>query len=172
MVSWPGMIGEPPGRVVARGAQHPASDRDDHAVVLGDRDELVRHDRAELGMFPTEECLESDDVVGFELDDRLVDELELVSLEGVGELVLELEALDGGGSHGRFVDDPTRLAGRLGLVHRNVRVAQQRGGGRLGVGVGDADAGRHGDVVVAERHRGREALQHALGDCFGFDRPA
>ena len=123
-------------------------------------------------MFPTEECLEPDDAVRLELDDRLVDELELVSLEGVGELVLELEALDGGRPHGRFVDHPTRLAGRLGLVHRDVRVTQQRGGVRLRVGVGDADAGRHGDVVVAEPHRGREALQHALGDCFGLDHPA
>ena len=28
------------------------------------------------------------------------------------------------------------------------------------------------DVVVAERHRRREALEHTLGDCFRLDRPA
>ena len=147
MVSWPGWSASHLAALRARGAENPASDGDDHAVVFGDRDELVGHDRAEVGMFPTEQCLEPDDVVGFELDNRLVDELELVSLEGVGELVLELQALDGRRSHGWFVDDPTCLAGRLGLVHRDVGITQQGCGGRLGVGVGDADAGRHRDVV-------------------------
>ena len=94
IVSWPGRSLEPRRRGAAGGLEHPTPDRDDHPVLLGDGDELVGHDRAELGVLPAKQCLEPDDAVRRQLDDRLVDELELILLEGVGQLVLELEALE------------------------------------------------------------------------------
>ena len=104
--------------------------------------------------------------LGLERDDGLEHQREVAGLERSDEVGLELQAFHGGRSHIGVVHGPPRLARRLGPVHRDVGVAQERRGGGVGATGGDADAGRDRYRLRLEHDRGRERLEHALGDRF------
>ena len=92
--------------------------------------------------------------------------MQLAAVEGMAELVLELEAILDALAHRRVEHRDGVAAGVLGLVHRDVRVAQHRlgAGGRIGPPVdGDAHAGRHGDLDVADPEAAGQAQAGALG---------
>ena len=105
--------------------QHEVAQGEDEAGLLGQGDELVRREQAALGMLPAHERLEADRALGRERDDRLVDEPQLVALEGPPQVGLELEHGHRPRVHG-VVEDLVAVAPlRLGPVHRGVGVAQQ-----------------------------------------------
>ena len=119
-------------------------------------------------MVPTQQRLEPDDPSRVERDDRLVHELELVVGERAGEVGFELQAFHGDAAHLRVVHEPARLAGRLGAVHGDVGVAEQRGGGD--VDAADRDADRCGDRhrLGGEHDRCRQRDEDPLGDDLGL----
>lgn len=60
----------------------PSPNGDDEAGLLAERDELILGDGPTTGPAPAQERLDPDDLLAGELDDRLVDERQLVPFEG------------------------------------------------------------------------------------------
>jgi hypothetical protein len=79
--------------------EHPLADRLDQAEVLGERQEAVGAEQAELGVAPANQRLEPGDHPGPEAEDRLVDERQLPALDRTSQLDLQLEALHDLGVH-------------------------------------------------------------------------
>ena len=147
-------------------SEDPAPDRHDQAGVLGDRDERVgRHD-TQLGVVPAQQRLEADDAVGRQRHDRLVVQLELVGHQRMDQVGLQPQPLDRGGAHGRLVHHGPALAGRLGAVHRDVGVTQQRRRRGFGISHGDPDAGRDRHELGLDLDRHLECLQDPTGHLF------
>src|SRR3546814_1599581 len=69
----------PVARLHAGLMQHPATDVDDLACVLGQWNELGWADEAELWAMPPYQCFETDDVLAARVDDGLKLQLELVA---------------------------------------------------------------------------------------------
>src|SRR5215211_3104732 len=109
----------------AGGVQDPAADGHDQAGVLGQGDELARHDQAPVGMVPADQRLHPGQAAAGQLDHRLVADRELLADDGPAQGRLEVEALHGPGVHGRVEHPDPGPAGRLGRVHGHVGVAQQ-----------------------------------------------
>ena len=86
---------------------------------------MVGHDGAQRGVLPTHKRFEPDDPIRLKLDNGLVDQRELIIVDDACHVGFELQALDGRRPHRRLVQHPARLAPGLGLIHRNVGVAQQ-----------------------------------------------
>src|SRR5712691_12630587 len=64
----------------ARFDENEFPDRNNQPRILGQGDELRRRDYSAFRMLPAHEGLEADDRAGLEIDDRLVDEPQLVAL--------------------------------------------------------------------------------------------
>src|SRR3546814_17365839 len=69
----------PVARLHAGLMQHPATDVDDLACVLGQWNELGWADEAELCAMPPYQCFETDDVLGARVDDGMKLQLKLVA---------------------------------------------------------------------------------------------
>ena len=122
----------PRGTLPERLAEHPAADAGDRAGLLGERDELHRRDEAarrggSSGRAPRSPVVRA---VG-EQHGRLVVDLELAGGGRAGEVLGQVGAPAGGLGHAVGVDDQPVLALRLGEVHGEVGVAQQRAGGAV-----------------------------------------
>ena len=110
-------------------------------MLLGQRQELVGPEHAALGMAPAHQRLDAGHAARAQLDLGLEVQDELVVVDGVGQLAGELDALAAVAVLARRVDLDLGLA-RLGLVHRDVGVAQQqRAVGPVQRGDRGADAG-------------------------------
>ena len=113
-----------PGAHLAAGLiQHERSDGSDEAVLLGGGDELHRGDEAPGGVCPAHEGLHSLETPVGEVEGGLVVEDELAAGDGSPEVVVEGEAFDERGAHGRFKYDAAVLAAPFGHVHRHIGVA-------------------------------------------------
>ena len=131
-----------------RSTQPPIAD--DRAVLLGQLDEVVRAEQAARRVLPAHQRLDADDVPVAQVDDRLVLQ------RGTARASIascsaspHLQPLHHRGVQFAAVPLPGALAVALGLVERQVGVAQQLGGaGRVAAG-GHADAGRAADDVRA-----------------------
>ncbi len=159
-----------PGRCLCTGAfQHPSPDRDDQAVLLGERDEQVRPHDAGRRMVPAKQRLDADDSLALELEHRLVDERELLAGERVAEVCLELHPVLRGSLHRRVEHRVAVLAQGLRLVQRQVGVLQQLLGA-VGKAGRNADADRQ--HRLCERRLGQvdrlaQHVQDPLGDQLG-----
>ena len=116
-------------------------------------------DHAPLRMVPAGERLHADDLVGRQVDDRLVVRLELASATAATEVRLQAHPLDDGGVHAGLVDLEAALALALGPVHGEVGVAEQAGRVLLAVADDDADAGVDGDERAVDLDRGAHELE-------------
>ena len=155
----------PGGRLAACVAEHRIGERHDEPGLLGHRDEIGRADHPTAGTGPAHERLEAADVRRGQLDDRLVDEREVVALDRLAQLGLERQALDRRGVHVRVEDLIAAAAGRLGAIHRDVGVAQQFvHGGVWRAAEHDADTRRRVDLVAVQADRIAERPLQALGD--------
>src|SRR5678816_979575 len=95
-------------------------DRHDRAVFFDDRYEPVGRDETKGRMMPSQQRLEAGYSSRYEVNDRLVDEPELITGERVGKLALEAASLGRGLSHLRLVGDAVAAAGGLGPVDGDV----------------------------------------------------
>jgi hypothetical protein len=115
-------------------------------------------------MPPAQQCLGADHCSSVGIDDRLVMHLELASVEGAAEIVLQCKALKSGGRHRLGVGLVTVTTLLLGLVHRSVCVHQQRIEVLAVIGVnGDAYARIYEDLVAIDADRMCEAADDAPG---------
>ena len=148
----------PHASVAARFGEHLAADVDDEAVLLGDRDEVVRGHQPACRVLPAHERLEGHDAVLGERDDRLVLHHELVFLQRAAQIGLELEPGHRRRVHLGFVDAVAAFALALGAVHRGVGVAQELVGSvAVRPRVGDARTGVDEDLLARDEEGRLEA---------------
>ena len=105
--------------------QHLLPEFDDPARLFRDLDERARHDDAALRVTPADQGLDAEQLAARQVDDRLVLDEEFVPGQGVGDVPLEPQAVVQLLLHLRLEQHEARLAGGLGVVHRDVGVAQQ-----------------------------------------------
>ena len=86
----------PRGRLTTGLIQYPATDIDDHPAVLEDGDEVVWLDDAPGWMLPADEGFYTPDDLVVEIEDRLVEEEELIVGQGRVEVRFELLAVERG----------------------------------------------------------------------------
>ena len=125
--------------------EHPAAKRVNLPALLGDRDEAVRHDQALGGVHPADQRLHPDHARRLHLDDGLEVEDELLPVGGSLQVQLELEPLRERLVHVALEDLVAALPLALGLVHRQVGVAEQV----LGLLQPDRDPDAAGDEHLA-----------------------
>ncbi len=119
------------------------------AVHFGHPEELVRGEEDALGRPPAGLGADGGDPTAGQLDDRLVEQRELAVVQGGAQPADGLRAADDVGLHLRGVQLDAALSGLLRAVHREVGVAHEGAGGDVGLGEGDADAGRDADLGAA-----------------------
>ena len=120
--------------------------------------------RPRVRVMPADQSLESADGLVLDVDDRLVVESELTEPERLGQLDLQRQPL-GGDVEQRLVEHrDLPLALRLGVVHRDVGVAQQRLDGAARACQGDPDARRNGEADAGDVDRELQQLEHAVTD--------
>ena len=99
--SW-GVCPPPDLELPARFAQHPRPELHDQAGLLGQWDEVLRQEPAELGVLPPEQRLHAVDPAALQVDDRLVEQGQLVALDRGPQRGIEVEPLPDVGVHPRF----------------------------------------------------------------------
>ena len=135
---------EPGPGLADRHGQHAAAELAHELGVLDGGQEGAGGQQPALGVAPAHERLDAHELAGRQVGDRLVVQRQLVVAQGVAHLAGQLEAIAAvvvalGGV------DPVPGAPALGLVHRDVGVAQQ-GARVLGVLGEDGDADARADV--------------------------
>ncbi len=153
----------------AGGVEHPAADLGDQATTLGQLDEDPGRDQATLRMAPAQQRLDAGDALGAQVDQRLIDEEQLVAAERRDEIDLQIEPLLGSGVHAGLKPHPAVLAGALGGVQRQVGVAHQLVRGAL-ERHRDSHAGGHRQRPGAVERRVKrpgERLADPVGDDLG-----
>ena len=133
--------------------EHPASERDDQAGLLGERNELAGREHAALGMAPPHERLGADDAAGLQVDDRLVVQEKLRAFDRAVQIGFQLEALDHGGAHAGLEDLAQALSLFLGVVQGDVGVAQELALRLSGDADRDPAARRQKDLLAVEQDR-------------------
>src|SRR5439155_9860993 len=105
-----------------------------------------------------------DDPVGREIDERLVEEAELVAVERPAEIVLELDTLERDLAHLWLEQDVARARGRLRPDERDLGLTEQVAGRRLArPGHRDPEACVDVPVAVSEAERLAELGQDPIG---------
>ena len=117
----------------------PASDRDDQAHLLGERDEDVRADDPALGVTPAQQRLHAADLAAGQAHDRLIVDLKLAGRHRALQVGAQFEPLEHLRVHLRLEQAIAALALALGDVHRRVGVADQFVGVGGGVPVDDGE---------------------------------
>ena len=100
------------GQLLAGLAQHPGAERHDQPGALGDRDEVGRRDEAAGRVLPADQRLGAVHPAGDEVEDRLVEQVQLVPDDRVVQLAAEPGVVDHVLAHPRLEPGPGRLAGR------------------------------------------------------------
>ena len=145
----------------------PASDLDDQARFLGNRDHLRRRDKL-AAIAPAQQRLAASDAATPEVDHRLEVQFEVALIEAGPESLLDRQPLVDGGGQRRRGEGGTIAASALRVVHRDVSVAQQLVRGHAVIREdGDAHAG--GDLhgapaqVVHRAHPLQQSLRSEGG---------
>ena len=159
----PGDRGAPGAEFPAGLAQHPAPELDDLPAFLRHLDEARGHQHARLRMPPANQGLDPEEAARAEVDDRLILDEELLVGERPADVRLEPHALVQHILHLRLKGDMAVLARRLGVVHGDVRLAEQRLGARVRNGQRDADARRHPQLGAIELKWQLERVDQRVG---------
>ena len=104
-------------------------------------------------MEPAQQRLGGHHRPGGERDHRLVDDAQLVALQGPVERALGRHPRRHLLAHGVVEDLTAGPSPELGPVHGGVGVAQQRVGPAVGLGQGDPEAAGEEDLLRADRER-------------------
>ncbi len=145
--------------------QHELAELRDEAGLLGDVDEDRRRHEPARRMAPAHEGLEPLELVGAQVDDRLVVHVELVLAQGGAHRVLDREPLVDARVHAAR-EDAMRIATTvLRLVERDIRVLEQHFviGAVIGIHA-DADAARDRDLLPSTSNVRTELFPYAARD--------
>ncbi len=163
----PGQPLGPLGDLAADLADDPVADVDDQARILGDVDEQNRRQHAVAGAIPANQRLGTDHRSGRHLDDRLVEQEQLVGRDRFGESRLHLVA--GGQLPAQFGVEHRDLvsAGVMSCVDGRLGVGDDVGGIEGVVDVDHDQTDRRGDrdrLVLVDLDRGNHRLTKFFGD--------
>ena len=112
-------------------------------------------------MFPAQQRFRPGDPPCGAIELRLVVQAQLVTLEGVVELVFQQQGVGRGRGHALAVDLDAVAPIALGLVHGQIGMAHQRHGVGAVLGVqGQTDAGGDAQLMFADPDRRIEHLVH------------
>jgi hypothetical protein len=114
-------------------------------------------------VLPAHERLDADDPLLLERDDRLIAQPQLAALGGVADVFGERERRHRALVLALVELRPLALAAALGLVHRQVRVAEQILIRQPPVGGREADARADRERAAVDRDRLAQQREHALG---------
>jgi hypothetical protein len=131
--------------------QHPVPDVEDHAVELGQRDEVDRGHGAAGGVLPPHEGLDADHLVAGQVHQWLVEHSQLSTGSRFPQIALELVAFERLAVQDR-VEHRSPVRAPLGGVHGDVGLGQQVGPVLAAQGYGDADAGHRPDLSRTDEH--------------------
>ncbi len=154
----------PLAHLLARRVQHPLAEGENHAGALGQRNEFLGADGAEVRIGPAGQGFHADDATVGGAGQRLVVQQQFALGHRPAQVGLQGQPAHGLLAHGRREEPEHVLAVGLGMVHGGVGVHQQG----LGVGAvhraqGDADAGGDHHIVPAQVHGPAQHLVHAPG---------
>ncbi len=110
----------PGGGGAARLLDHPFAQLHDQARFLGERDEIVGRDDAAGRMVPADQRLEADQALVGGVDQRLVEQAELLGLDAGAHVLLELEPVLGLVLHVGVEEAAGAAALVLRLVEREI----------------------------------------------------
>ena len=161
----------PAHRLLDRGDHDVVADLVDQPALLGEGDERQGSQQAALGVRPAHQRLHGDDLSADQVEDRLVVDDQLAAIGRATQAGLEVETVDRRLVHLVGEHLVAVLAGRLGRVHGQVRVAQQLVDAGARGAVGDPDARRRADLRGRQRHGCLEHPEDALGDAGGVVGP-
>ena len=155
----------PAGHLGDGALEHPAPERRDEPGLLGQRDELDRADDPARRVLPAHERLDGDRAQRGRVEDRLVEDAELVALQRAAQVGLECA-----GARARRGASPRRTLRRArgrapwrGTSRRRPRAAVFAGACAVAPD-GDADRRRAEDLAGGDGERARAGLGDALGD--------
>ena len=114
----------PVDRISDRSGEHPLADFDDDSRLLGQRNELSWRHHAAVRVVPAHQRFGPDDLLRAQLHDRLIHHRQFATIHCLAQIGLQLDAVQHGRMHAAFVQHGARLAARLGMIHRDVGVAQ------------------------------------------------
>ena len=133
----------------------------DQARFLCDRNEFLWRNLAEFFVRPAQQGLCRDYPAGADCDDRLKHQSEFVSPQRVPQVVFQPHPFDRGGIHRRVVIAITVASPFFRRIHRDVGILQQFLWFCAALRIGrDADAGAYEELVVTDKERCRQDLEH------------
>ena len=142
-------------------------DRDDQARLVEHAQELGRAHEPPLGIGPSQQRLDPDQLVVLERHHREVEQPELLALERLAQAALGRAAARGR-LHRQREHHRARRAGVVGVLEGDGRVVEQVGRtGGPAVDHGDAGGRRHLQVVGADAERHVQRLLELLGPLLG-----
>src|SRR5579863_5925016 len=130
------------------------------SAFLGDRNESIRRDLAELWMAPPRQSFESNNCLSRWIDLRLIVHMDLAPPNGAAQLIFQREALSR--HYPQIVAEILRTIPTvpLGRIHGAVCLPQQIGAVLLQiVQDADADTGTNRDLTPLHIERARQAVQ-------------
>ena len=149
----------PIGGFVQGRSNHPFAKLDNQAGIFGHRNEDIRHDHAFFFMIPAEQCFVADNLVGLDIDQRLVEQLQLVALQGLAKVQFDIAPFLHRFVHRRFEQRNAAAPVFLGMIEGDIGIFDQLFASVAafgGNGHTDADAG--GDALSVDHHRFRGVL--------------
>jgi hypothetical protein len=126
--------------------------------------EFRRRNHPALAVRPAQQRLAGQDALGFQVEQRLVVQLECLALQRVAQVQFQIAPRQGVRFHLGL--EPAPCAAALGLcpVQRHVGVAQELVRVEAGRGQRDADAGRDHDLVAVEVVGAGDRVEQARGE--------
>ena len=121
----------PRERIAAGLAHDPQADRIDQPALFGDGDEHVGSQFLAVGARPAQQAFDRHDFARIAVDQRLVVYAKLVIGERMAQLVIHFLELFAAAVEAGVEPGATHLAALFGGIHRNVRAAEQFGGGHV-----------------------------------------
>ena len=119
-------------------------------------------------MWPAQQGFHTGEGSGFQVELRLVDERQFVSVDGPAELTQQPCLVVAGVFLLHLAaETPNRLTRSLGRVHRQIRALEQflrRDVRFVGRGHGQPDTGTHHHVLALNGDRSGERFHHAVAD--------
>ena len=109
---------------VASFGEQPFADLMYQAGFLCDRNEFLRRNLTEFLVRPAQQGLHRDYPAGADCDDRLKNQSELVSPQGMAQVVFQPHPLDRGGIHRRVVIAKTVASPFFRRIHRDISILQ------------------------------------------------
>lgn len=154
-----------PKRQVAAGlADHPLIDQGHEAGVFGGVEEFPGRDETLRGMLPAEQGLKADDLPGMHLENGLVEDAELSTVEGGAEIGFKLQAGDGAVVHSGIEEFGAASAHGLSATQSGFSVAEGIVGPfRLGRTESAADTDAGVDFALLEDEGSGDGGVNAFG---------